>query len=232
MSSEFHVESFLSAKQLNHQSVSLIIPRLTRDRIHNNIYYKVNLQPTSLRGDTLLELSKVIIRDLGTLKDLSVNKVHVLGGMEFKCLLMKLIEIRPTINQLFAMLNPANANTNFEDKYITALIITYLRIQYFYLTDAQECLRMKNLFKKCIKDYRKLKSLSLQSDCWSPSEELTVAVVHMDELTEWLVSKEQIWGIPLGKCQWADIFDDDSDVSSASSSSFESDYSDSEGKLQ
>lgn len=65
---EFQVESNISPKQLNNQSVSLVIPRLTRDKIHNSMYYKVNLSNESLRGNTMVELLKVMIGAFGTIK--------------------------------------------------------------------------------------------------------------------------------------------------------------------
>ena len=109
---EFQVESHISSKQLNNQSVSLIVPRLTRDKIHNSMYYKVNLSNESLRGNTMVELLKVIVGTLGTSRgqDGHLHMV-VLGGVEFKCILMKLIEIRPNFEQLnFCLLYTSKEN--------------------------------------------------------------------------------------------------------------------------
>lgn len=229
---EFQVESFLSNKELNNQSVSLVIPRITRDRIHNMLYYKVNLTASSLRGDTILELSKIIIRDLGTLKGHSINIVHMLGGVEFKCLLMKLIEIRPTIDQLFAIFQLGeyqNNNTkydSFDDKYIIALLLVYIRVQYFFLRiDDPRAIKFHKLFKNFINDFRKLKCMDFEADCWSQSQNITVSIKHMDELVDYLVTKNQIWGIPLGSCRWCNIFVEESDTDSSldSSSGSESD---------
>lgn len=120
---EFQVESHISLKQLNNQSVSLIIPRLTRDKIHNSMYYKVNLSSESLRGNTMVELLKVIVGKLGALKNQDGHlNMTVLGGVEFKCILMKLVEIRPTLQQLTFLLNVTDPST-FSSKYITALIL-------------------------------------------------------------------------------------------------------------
>lgn len=228
---EFQVESYISNKELNHQSVSLVIPPITRNKIHNMIYYKVNLHSTSLRGDTMLELSKVLVRDLGTLKGVSVNTVHMLGGVEFKCILMKLIEIRPTIDQLYDFVDHTTSDNNnierdeFDDKYIVALVLVYIRIQYYYLrVDDVRALKFHRLFKNYISDYRKLKSLDFDIDCWSQSQNITVSIKYMDELIDQLVKMDQIWGIPLGKCYWSNIYsveDSDSDLDSDSDISYD-----------
>ncbi|QLQ80297.1 hypothetical protein HG537_0D02980 [Torulaspora globosa] len=208
MSFEFHVESYLSNKQLNNQSVSLVIPRLARDRIHNVMYYKVNLHPVAMRGDTIKQLIKLIVRDFGTLKDQSINETHILGGFEFKCVLMKLVELRPSWDQLQVML--LEEDSSFNNKYIVALVLTYLRIQYYYLQDESElAMTIVNIFKKYIGDYRKMKSVALDMDCWSPSQTVTVCVVHTDELVDWLITKDEIWGFPLGKCQWCQYLNQD-----------------------
>lgn len=209
MPQEFQIESFLSDKQLNNQSVSLVIPRLTREKIHNVMYYKINLNTVALRGDTMGHLCRVIVRDLGSLSDQSVNQVNVLGGVEFKCILMKLIEIRPTWDQLSLML-ASTKSSNFNNKYIVALILTYLRIQYFFLPkDNPLAKQFGNVFITNMNDYRKMKSVSMNMDCWSASQQTVVHIVHMDELVEWLASKDNIWGIPLGKCQWCRILGDE-----------------------
>lgn len=229
---EFQTENFLSNKELNNQSVSLVIPRITRDKIHNMLYYKVNLTSSSLRGDTMLELTRIIIRDLGTLKGNSINVVHMLGGVEFKCLLMKLIEIRPTIDQLFTIFQLDEYKSNntkyepFNDKYIIALLLVYIRIQYFYLRiDDPRAMKFHTLFKHFIKDFRKLKSLHFEDDCWSQSHNIAVSIKHMDELVDHLSTENQIWGIPLGTCRWCNIFVEESDTDSSSdySSNSESD---------
>lgn len=213
MPQEFHVESFLSPKQLNHQSVSLVIPRILRDRIHNAMYYRVNLNTVSLRGDTINCLSKVLVRDLGSLKDGTLNQVNVLGGVEFQCLLMKMVEIKPTWEQLTTMLQD---DPNFNNKYIVGMILTYLRIQYYYLPlDDPWVHKCQLLFRQYYNDYRKLKSVQLDQDCWSKSQTINVDILHMDELVDWLLNKDDIWGIPLGKCQWTEI-DEDEDESSSS----------------
>lgn len=218
MSFEFHVESYLSNKQLNNQSVSLVIPRIARDRIHNVMYYKVNLHPVAMRGDTIKQLTKLIVRDLGTLADRSINVTHALGGSEFKCLLMKLVELRPTLEQLQVLLQ--DTGLNFDNKYIAALVLTYLRIQYYYLHDEQDLVkRIIGVFKLYYGDYRKMKSVALDMDCWSPSQSVAVCIVHMDELIDWLVSKDEIWGIPLGKCQWCHLVEQEQDSSSEDSDS-------------
>lgn len=219
MPQEFQVESYLSTKELNHQSVSLVIPRLTRDRIHNAMYYKVNLHTVALRGDTMTSLSRVIIRDLGTLKNRTINQTHILGGVEFKCILMKLVEIRPSWDQMSSIFD-TTGHTNFDNKYIIALLLTYLRIQYYFLEDDEiQAKHIKSLFKKYINDYRKLKSVSMDMDCWSMSQSVVVSIAHMDELVDWLSTKDEIWGIPLGRCQWCKIFDEDESSSDSDSES-------------
>lgn len=222
MSFEFQVESHLSDKQLNNQSVSLVIPRLARDRIHNVMYYKVNLHPVAMRGDNVKQLSKLIVRDLGTLKDRSINATHVLGGFEFKCILMKLVELRPTWDQLQVLLQ--EKEVSFSNKYIVALVLTYLRIQYYYLQDESDLAKsIVGVFKMYMCDYRKMKSVSLDMDCWSPSQSVTVCIVHTDELVDWLTTKDEIWGIPLGKCQWCQNLDQDDSSSEESSCESEDD---------
>lgn len=231
MSFEFQVESNLSSKELNHRSVSLVIPRISREKIHSMLYYKANLSKSSLRGDTMLELIKIMIRDLGTLQSQSINTVHLIGSVEFKCILMKLIEIKPTLQQILFILNTATnlINAKFNDKYIVALILTYIRIQYFFLSkDDPMVPHFIQIFKKYLLDYRKLKSVDLNMDCWSPSYTVEIGIVHMDELVDHLVKEKQIWGIPLGSCQWCNIFDDDESDSDSDSDSDDSDDSDDE----
>ncbi|QLG71949.1 hypothetical protein HG535_0C03010 [Zygotorulaspora mrakii] len=209
MPQEYNVESFLSTKQLNHQSVSLIIPRLTRERIHNAMYYKTNLNTVAMRGDTMNSLAKVIVRDLGTLTEKSINQANILGGVEFNCLLMKMVELRPTWEQLSIMLQGDNTQI-FNNKYIVALVLTYLRIQYFFLQKDDALAKdLRNTFSERLNDYRKLKSVSMNMDCWSLSQRPEISIVHMDELVEWLATQREIWGIPLGKCQWCQIFEED-----------------------
>lgn len=213
MPQEFHVESFLSPKQLNNQSVSLVIPRILRDRIHNAMYYRVNLNTASLRGDTMSRLSRILVRDFGSLKDRSVNQVNIMGGVEFQCVLMKLVEIKPTLDQLTIMLQD---DKSFNNKYIVGLILTYLRIQYYYLpVDDPWARKFQSLFKQYYNDYRKLKSVQLDQDCWSKSQIINVNILHIDELVDWLLTKDDIWGIPMGKCQWAEINEDEDDNSSS-----------------
>ncbi|KAG0657346.1 hypothetical protein C6P45_002451 [Maudiozyma exigua] len=218
MFTDFYVESFISSKELNHQSVSLVIPRLTRDKIHHNVYYKVNLTVPSLHSDTFMGLLKVVIRDFGTLKGKSVNQVHMLGGMIFKCILMKIVEIRPSIDQLMYILGSDLDSGTFDNKYIVALLLTYIRIQYYYLSNDNILVKvLKPIFKQYSLDYRKLKSLDLYQDCTSVGQNLTVSILHVDELVDHLVTKSDIWGIPLGRCTWCNIYDDDSDSSSSDS---------------
>ncbi|CCD22834.1 U4/U6-U5 snRNP complex subunit PRP38 NDAI_0A06800 [Naumovozyma dairenensis CBS 421] len=236
-SNEFFVESFISNKQLNNSSVSLVIPRITRDKIHNSIYYKVNLTSQSLRGNTMVQLIQVIVRDFGKLKsqshshssDTMVVRNHLVGGTEFKCLLMKIIELKPTIEQIWILLEDHD-DTEFDNKYITVLIITYIRIQYFFIGKNDSLARkFQDIFQKCLNNYTKLKCFQLDADCWSPSlslSEESVRIIYMDEVVDWLLTKDNIWGIPLGKCQWvAEIgaVEEDSDSSSSSSSSSSSD---------
>ena len=232
MSAEFQYESFISEKQLNNQSVSLVIPRITRDKIHNNIYYRCNLHPVSMRGDTMLNLAPIIIRDLGKLRNpyqKPLNATLLLGGSEFKCLLMKLIEIRPTWEQIMTLINEEMVEESFENKYIVALVLVYGRIQYYFLTFSDDyyddAIKWRRLFKKYLNDYRKLKALDLNVDCWSTSQMQNVELIHLDEIVDWLATKDDIWGIPLGKCQWANVYNDDIEDSSSDSSSSSSDSS-------
>lgn len=220
MSSDFYVESFISSKELNHQSVSLVIPRLTRDKIHNNVYYKVNLTAPSLHCDTFMGLLKVTIRDFGTLQGKPINQVHMLGGMIFKCILMKIVEIRPSIDQLMYILGSDSDLGTFDNKYIVALLLTYIRIQYYYLPSDNDLVnKFKPIFKQYSVDYRKLKSIDLYQDCTSVAQSLTVSIIHMDELVDHLITKNDIWGIPLGRCTWCNIYADDSESSSDESDS-------------
>lgn len=223
MSREFYVESFISPKELNNQSVSLVIPRITRDRIHTNVYYKCNLGALSLRGDSMLNLSRILIRDFGKIKEpysKEVNASMLVGGPQFKCLLMKVVELRPTIEQLRSMLELGSAIPHFEDKYICVLLLVYGRIQYYYLTrDNMIAKFWRGLFMKYITDYRKLKIINMHEDCWSQSQNITVSLSHIDEIVDWLATKNEIWGIPLGRCQWSDIYNEDYDDESSDDSS-------------
>ncbi|QHS73386.1 U4/U6-U5 snRNP complex subunit PRP38 [Saccharomyces paradoxus] len=235
---EFQVESHISPKQLNNQSVSLIIPRLTRDKIHNSMYYKVNLSNESMRGNTMVELLKVIICALGTVKGLDGHlHMTVLGGIEFKCILMKLIEIRPNLQQLNFLLNVKNAN-NFDSKYIIALLLVYVRLQYYYLNDNNNDNDEDGLIKlfkvqlyKYSQQYFKLKSFPLHVDCFAHSYNEELCIIHIDELIDWLVTQDHIWGIPLGKCQsWNKIYSSDEESSSSESESNSDSESDSDSE--
>lgn len=222
MSAEFFVESHISSKQLNHQSVSLVVPRLARDKIHNNIYYKANLSAPSLRGETFEGLVKVLVRDFGTLSGRSVNQVNTVGGIAFKCTLMKMIEIRPTVQQLMEVVKVRDG-TPFDNKYIAVLVLVYIRLQYYYLPrDNADSQTFKQLFKECLKDYRKVKAINLDQDCLAISQSLEVKVVHIDEVVERLAEGQDIWGLPLGKCTWCDLYtSDDQDSSDSDSDSSE-----------
>lgn len=173
------------------------------------MYYKTNLNTVAMRGDTMNSLAKVIVRDLGTLTEKSINQANILGGVEFNCLLMKMVELRPTWEQLSIMLQGDNTQI-FNNKYIVALVLTYLRIQYFFLQKDDALAKdLRNTFSERLNDYRKLKSVSMNMDCWSLSQRPEISIVHMDELVEWLATQREIWGIPLGKCQWCQIFEED-----------------------
>lgn len=176
---------------------------------------------SALRGDTMINLTEILIRDLGTQKGNSINQDHILGGVEFKSLLLKIIEIKPTEEQILVILQH-EPNREFDNKYIVALLLTYLRIQYYYLYNDRLAKKWKEIFKHYLKDYRKMKSVKFELDCWSPSIPTEVTVVHMDELVEWLSENKSIWGITLGQCRWAVVLGDDSDSS-------DSDNSDSDG---
>lgn len=195
------------------------------------MYYKVNLTAASLRGDTIVQLIPVIVRDLGTLNDRKRPHLTVLGGVEFKCLLMKLINLRPPWEQLKVLLEP---HEPFNNKYVAALILTYLRVSYYFLTETNPSEQdisfslLHGLMKTYIRDHRKLKGYPLNIDCWSSSVKKEIKLIHFDELIDWLCEKNEIWGIPLGKCNWCKIWedeeeDDDSSSDCDSSSSDESD---------
>lgn len=218
MSKEFYIEEAISDKQLNNQSVSLVIPRLSRDKIHNSFYYKINLQTPSLRGDTLLALERILIRDFGTLKKKSINKGHVVGGTEFKCILMKMIELCPPLEQLRVILESQDRRSEFSNKYIVAIILVYLRIQYHFVNDSESLFSdLHNIFKKYIKDYRKLISLDFDIDCLSISSVIQPKIIHIDELADQLCTSSNIWGIPLGVCLWTNLFEDESSSDSDTS---------------
>ncbi|AET40033.1 U4/U6-U5 snRNP complex subunit PRP38 Ecym_5269 [Eremothecium cymbalariae DBVPG len=221
MSREFQVESEISDKQLNHQSTSLVIPKITRLRIHNSMYYKVNLHPASLRGETMKHVSKVMIRELGTCKNRSTVSGTACGTVEFQCLLMKMVEIRPTWSQLHLMLQLDDCSEKagpFNNKYIVVLILVYLRIQYYYLvnkgteeikplsnldtTGDIDAGKIKTLFAHFLRDCRKIKSINLHDDPWSTSIQKRVDIYHIDEIVDWLCTNDSIWGVPLGKCPW------------------------------
>ncbi|CAH00330.1 U4/U6-U5 snRNP complex subunit PRP38 [Kluyveromyces lactis] len=226
MPNEFYVEENLSGKQLNHQSASLVVPQIFRNKVSSCMYYKFNLTPASLRGDTIVELIPVIVRDFGTMDERKTPHVTVLGGIEFKCLLMKLINLRPPWEQLKVLLEPHEPLNN---KYIAALVLCYMRISYYFLTESNPSEQdisfnlLHDLMKKYILDHRKLKSYSLDMDCWSSSIKKEIKLIHFDELIDWLCDRNEIWGIPLGKCNWCKIWDDEEDDESSSDSDSSSD---------
>lgn len=245
MSREFQVEANLSNKQLNHQSTSLVIPQLTRVRVHNSMYYKVNLDAVGLRGVNMCQLAKVIVRDLGSLAHGGTCTAGVCGGVEFKCLLTKLVHIRPTWRQVVAILGLGKPqHAGFNNKYIVVLVLVYLRAQYYYLPaeggtvaggveqlaklNRVSSRALRRLFGHFINDYRKVKSFSLAADCWSSSVEKRVELLHVDEVVDWLCTKNEIWGIPLGICQWCNIFDEDSGEDGEDSDGEDSDDEDSD----
>ncbi|CUS21615.1 LAQU0S03e06678g1_1 [Lachancea quebecensis] len=244
MPREFHVDENVSAKQLNHQSTSLVIPQLARTRIHNSMYYKINLDPVSLRGDTMVQLSKTMMRDFGSCRDSAYRMVLICGGVEFKCLLMKLVHLKPQWSQLVTILQKGNERSSkFDNKYLVVLVLVYLRIQYYFLPDTPSEERvagildlnkrgninsgiLRKLFKIYLNDYRKIKSIDLDVDYWTNSASKAPKILHIDEVVDWLCTKDQIWGIPLGRCQWCDIFKDpSSEDESSEDSSNESDES-------
>lgn len=237
---EFHFDESVSEKQLNHQSTSLVIPQLTRARIHNSMYYKVNLHPAALRGINMLQLIKKIVKQFGTTRGGSHLVSVVCGGVEFKCLLMKLVHLRPTWSQVLLILQRGNEKTSkFDNKYLVILVLVYLRVQYYYLPkpaarENKTCIldvekqgdvtsdKLQNLFRIYINDYRKVKSMDLDIDCWSNLTGKKVDVLHIDEIVDWLCTQDHIWGIPLGKSQWIDIFREESSDESTDESSDES----------
>lgn len=229
MSKEFYVDENISGKHLNHQSTSLVVPQIFRNKVFSSMYYKVNLTPASLRGDTLVELVNIMVRDFGSINDRKFPQVFVCGGVEFKCILMKLINIRPSWDQLQVLLEPKG---NFNEKYMLALVLCYLRISYYFVSSTPELgitsQMLTELFKKYSKDYRKIKSIPFEDDCWSPSSLQDISVLHVDELVEYLCEMKQIWGIPLGKSQWCEFWDDDSETSETDTTSDDSETNDSE----
>ena len=84
------------------------------------------------------------------------------------------------------------------------------------------CIRDR-LFKvqlyKYSQQYFKLKSFPLQKDCFAHSYNQELCIIHVDELVDWLVTQDHIWGMPLGKCQWNKIYDSDEESSSSESES-------------
>ncbi|SCV03432.1 LAMI_0H08108g1_1 [Lachancea mirantina] len=240
MPREFQNDETLSHKQLNRQSTSLVIPQLTRVRIQNSMYYKINLDPCAQRGLNMKQLSKTLVQNLGTVRSGVRNFRLACGGVEFKCLLMKLVQLRPTWSEIVLLLKRGHPEkSKFDNKYLVVLLLVYLRVQYFYLTwndneerraintladlDSQGDVtaeKLVNVFRFFIRDYRKIKSLPLDQDFWSNSFDKQAVVLHVDEILDWLCTEESIWGLPLGKCRWCDIF---ADYSSSESSSEESD---------
>lgn len=188
----------------------------------SSMYYKVNLTPISMRGDTIVQLIPIIVRDLGSLNERKSPHMGVCGGVEFKCLLMKMINLRPPWDQLKVLLEP---HETFNNKYITVLILCYLRISYYFLSETHSNEQgisfglLHDMMKKYIKDHRKLKSYPLDVDCWSQAIKKELVISHLDEIVDWLCEKSEIWGIPLGKCSWCKIWDDDDDDENSDSGS-------------
>lgn len=234
MVQEFQVDPSLSNKLLNNVSTSLVIPQITRYKIFQSMYFKVNLHPCNLRGDTIKHLAKILIRDLGSCEKRKSIHLNVCGGIEFKCLLMKLINIKPTLSQLNILLNLRNFNDEFNDKYIIVLLLVYFRLQYYYVSekiyasdDKINAIFLKKIFRQYLQDYRKVKTYPLSTDCWSSSVEKKVEIIHVDEIIDWLCTKNEIWGIPMGKCTWCDIFDSDDTSSDDTGSDSSNDSEDS-----
>ncbi|SCU78790.1 LANO_0A04016g1_1 [Lachancea nothofagi CBS 11611] len=241
MSREFHIDENVSEKQLNHQSTSLVIPHITRVKIHNSMYHKVNLDTASLRGNSMIQLTKTMVRDLGNCRGGARQMPIVCGGVEFKCLLMKLIYIKPKWDQLLVILQKGNEKSSkFDNKYLVVLILLYLRIQYYFLPrrsrkgrissvrdfgkqDRVSSDHLQDLMKIYIGDYRKVKSMGLCADCWAQPGTQNVEVLHIDEIVDWLCTQKQIWGIPLGQCQWSNIYEDDESSDTESSDTESSD---------
>ncbi|KAM3164505.1 Pre-mRNA-splicing factor 38 [Lachancea thermotolerans] len=237
MSREFHVDENVSTKQLNHQSTSLVIPQLARTRIHNSMYYKINLDPASLRGDTMVQLSKTMMRDFGTCRGNARRMALVCGGVEFKCLLMKLVHLRPQWSQIVTILQKGNERSSkFDNKYLVVLVLVYLRIQYYFLPDTSDEEKvtgvlnlnkrgsvssgtLRGLFRIYLSDYRKVKSINLETDYWYNSASKVSKTLHIDEVVDWLCTQDQIWGIPLGRCQWCNIFKETSSEEESSDGS-------------
>lgn len=153
----------------------------------------------------MVQLGPLLVTELGTMVGKSINPSLVLGGVEFKCLLMKLVELKPTWEQIRYIIDRNKDSNGFEDKYIVAMLLVYLRIQYAFVNDENPIHEdLEVIFKRYLSDYRKLKSLEWSQDCWSSSSgQIEVEVVHMDELVEWLVTKKEIWQLPLSYCPWA-----------------------------
>ncbi|CEP61220.1 U4/U6-U5 snRNP complex subunit PRP38 LALA0_S02e09450g [Lachancea lanzarotensis] len=240
MSREFRFDENVSEKQLNHQSTSLVVPSITRARIHNSMYYKANLDAASLRGNSMLQLSTTMLKELGTCRGASSRMSIVCGGVEFKCLLMKLVHIRPTWAQLLVILQKGHEkHSRFDNKYLVVLVLTYLRLQYYFLPRPSETSHLKgirdfnkdqnvtaenlkNLLLLYIRDYRKVKCMALDADCWVQGGPQKVEIRHIDEIVDWLCTESQIWALPLGQCQWCDIYAENESESESETDSSES----------
>lgn len=220
MSSEFYVESHISPKEVNHQSVSLVVPRLAREKVHASPYYKARLSRASMRCETVLGLARVLVSDLGTLPGHSVNVANAAGGTAFKCLLMRLVELRPTLEQLRVLLGDSGP---FSNKYIVVLVLVYVRLQYYFLQrDDARAGEFRNWFKQYLGDFRRVKAVDLDQDCFGASQGVTVSILHVDEIVQRLSESRDIWGLPLGTCAWCDVYGD-SDSESESESDSDSD---------
>ncbi|SSD61212.1 related to Pre-mRNA-splicing factor 38 [Saccharomycodes ludwigii] len=201
----FQIDKTLSDKILNHQSTSSVIPHVTRYNLQSTIFYKINLSSNNLRGNTMLQYLPFL---LAKYQD---NILCRCGGtMEFKCLLLKLIEIKPTWEQMQLLLSSITKATmrNKCWKYLYVLLVVYLRIQYHFITAeiSEQHTDLVRWFEDGYSRYNKFKSVKFDLDVSDKSLQLdnadTVTIYHIDELIDWLLTQRNIWGIPLGNSTW------------------------------
>lgn len=207
MQQDFQVDTTLSAKQLNHQSTSVVIPHILRTRIHQSMFYKTNLSLGNMRGHTMLEFMPVLFKYFIDPK----KQLKYCGGGEFTAFLLKLIEIKPTWEQVTSFIQVYCLKNMEIMKYAYALMMCYLRIQYYFIFEHDEQYPiLQQWFRDGYTRYNKIKCLRFDVDTSNKNDFVTY---HVDELIDRLMRASDIWGIPLGQCRWlVNEFDDTSNT--------------------
>lgn len=156
-----------------------LIEPIIRHRIQDSIFYKQYLYLTN-------EL---------TILPVIVNHVKYISGTDsmgrpspFICSLLRLLELEPLKEIISICLNQMGYN---EFKYLTALVLTYIRL--VYSSD-----EVYIILDEYIKDYRKLR-IKLRSPIFSDKTGLPIhySLTYMDEWVDNLINKDRLVDIVL-----------------------------------